>query len=164
MTWIFLDSDPTGLACRKAGNREADDFRAWLFGQKGSSMRVVVPEIVDYEDRRELIRTKAWDRVRRLDNLSALEVAPLLPINSAAMQKAAGLWAEARDKGQPTANDRSLDGDAMLAAQAIGFCSDADDWMILTENVGHIERYVGDRARSRRAVVAAWLSSPQGRF
>ena len=160
MRWIFLDSDPAALACQKVGNTEADDFRPWVFGQKNHSNQIIIPEIVDYEVRRELIRSKAWDGVRRLDNLYEGKVAQLLPINSDAMRQAAKLWADARNQGHETADDRAIDGDVILAAQAIAHCSGEDDWMILTENIAHIARYVSTRARSRREVVAQWLRSP----
>lgn len=161
MGWIFLDSDPAGLACHKPGIVEADDLRAWLFGQKGSPARVVLSEVIDYEVRRELIRLKARDSIRRLDNLYADGVVHRLPIDFRALCKAAELWATARDQGQQTADDQALDGDVILAAQALEFCSPADDWIILTENVRHIARYVGDRARSRREIVNEWLRSPR---
>ena len=125
-------------------------------------MRIFIPEIIDYEVRRELIRTNARDSIRRLDNLYTSEVAQLFPINSVAMRKAAELWAEARSKGRQTADDRSIDVDVILVAQAMTHCSDVDNWMILTENTVHISGYVGDhRRRSRREIVAEWLQAPR---
>lgn len=35
------------------------------------------------------------------------------------MLKAAEIWAYARQKGQPTADNKALDGDAIIAAQAV---------------------------------------------
>ena len=80
------------------------------------------------------------------------------------MRSAAGLWARARREHRPTAGDQAIDGDVIVAAQAMEFCSDADDWQVITENVDHIARYVGDRARSRRAVVDEWLSRREAAF
>ena len=37
------------------------------------------------------------------------EMLEYLPINTAAMRQAAQFWAEARQQGQPTANDKSRD-------------------------------------------------------
>ena len=63
-----------------------------------------------------------------------------LPISTAAMRQAALLWARARQQGQPTAGDKALDGDVILAAQAIAL--EAPDVLIATTNIGHLSRFV----------------------
>lgn len=62
-----------------------------------------------------------------------------LPITTMAMRQAAEFWARARQLGQPTADDKVLDGDMILAAQAstLGVA----DVVIATTNVGHISRF-----------------------
>ena len=159
MARIFiLDSDPSGLACHGPGNSEAGEFRVWMYGEWANGAIVVIPEIVDYEVRRSLILAGARDGVGRLDDLYGSRVR-FLPINTAAMKRAAELWARARREHRPTAGDQSLDSDVILSAQAMEFCSVADDWTIVTENIDHIARYVGDRARSRKAIVEDWLKA-----
>ncbi len=131
-----------------------------MYKQWADGAIIVIPAIIDYEVRRELNRKRSSDALKRLDLLYARFVR-YLPISQAAMNRAAGLWAEARMPGRanPTADDRGLDGDVILSAQALEFCSDSDDWQIVTENVDHIARYVGERAQSRRDVVNHWLNS-----
>ena len=162
MARIFiLDSDPAGLVSHER-NEEASDFRAWMFGQSAASAIVVIPEIIDYEVRRSLILAEVSNSVRRLDDLYKAGDVRLLPISPTAMRRAAELWAEARRKHRPTAGDQDIDIDVILSAQAIEFCSNSDDWTIVTENVDHIARYVGaGRARSRRTIICEWLSSPE---
>jgi predicted nucleic acid-binding protein len=155
---LILDSDPSGLACHGPGNSEAGDFRAWMYGEWVGGTMIVIPEIVDYEVRRSLILAGAKDGIDRLDDLYTSCIR-FLPINTAAMKQAADLWARARLEHRPTAGDQSLDADVILSAQSLEFCSDSDDWRIITENVDHIERYVGHRAQSRRVVVQDWLKS-----
>ncbi len=46
-----------------------------------------------------------------------------------------------------------MDGDVILAAQALEYCSDLDDWFIATDNVDHLARYVSaSRARTWRQI------------
>ena len=63
--------------------------------------------------------------------------ARLPPPDTRTMRKAAGLWAEARNSGLPTADPEALDGDAILAAQAL-----LVGGLVVTENVRQLERFV----------------------
>jgi predicted nucleic acid-binding protein len=100
-------------------------------------VRVIVPEIADYEVGRELLRA---NKVRGLARLDAL-VAKVehLPLTTAAMRQAATFWAKARQQGEPAAADKALDGDVILAGQAatVG----AVNVVIATTNVGHLSRF-----------------------
>jgi predicted nucleic acid-binding protein len=53
------------------------------------------------------------------------------------MIKAAELWAEVRKQGKPTADSQALDGDVILAAQALHA-----DAVVATENVAHLSLLV----------------------
>ena len=74
----------------------------------------------------------------RLDALAAL--VEYVPLTTAAMRQAAAFWAEARQKGRPTADDKALGGDVILAAQVATLESAAG--VVATTNVGHLLRYV----------------------
>lgn len=95
-----------------------------------------MPEISDYEVRRELIRARKQKGIQRLDALAAL--LEYLPLSTESMREAALLWAQARQQGMPTAADKALDGDVILAAQAVTLR--AREVMIATTNVGHLSR------------------------
>jgi predicted nucleic acid-binding protein len=56
-----------------------------------------------------------------------------LPLNSEAMLRAAELWAESRSLGKTTADPKELDGDVILAAQALQIGG-----TVVTENPGHL--------------------------
>ena len=56
MTVISLDSGPLSLLTQRRGPTEADACQKWLARHLGAGSRVVVPSIVDYELRRELMR------------------------------------------------------------------------------------------------------------
>lgn len=102
---------------------------------------MIVPEIADYEIRRELIRAGATAAVARLDAFLAARPGRYLPITTSAILKAAALWAEARNKRYATADPKALDGDVILAAQALVMGLPTSEFIIATDNVGHLSRY-----------------------
>ena len=99
-----------------------------------------VPEISDYEVRRKLIHIGATAGVRRLDQVKAtLDYAP---ITTDVMLLAAELWATVRCAGLPTAAPEALDGDCILAAQALRAVGAFDTVTVATDNVAHLSRVV----------------------
>ncbi|HVJ82132.1 MAG TPA: PIN domain-containing protein [Planctomycetia bacterium] len=135
---VLLDAGPLGLFANPRNTERTLAGRAWLAAMVAAGRRVLVPEIADYEVRRELIRAR---RVRGLANLDQLaRQLEYLPLSTATMRKAAELWAEARRQGQPTADDRALDCDVILAAQALTM--DVPGALIATTNPEHINRFV----------------------
>jgi predicted nucleic acid-binding protein len=102
---------------------------------------VMVPEIADYETRRGLLHialksgTETTKSLRRLDFFA--EELDYLPLTTKTMRRAARLWAEARHAGAPTADARALDGDVILAAQALEV-----DGIVVTEDTAHLQRFV----------------------
>jgi predicted nucleic acid-binding protein len=101
-------------------------------------IEVIIPEIADYEVRRSLLLEGLTKSVERLDKLK--DTLTYLPLNTPMMLKAAELWAEMRKAGQPTADPKALDGDVILAAQALEVGG-----IIATENVGHLSRFTEAR-------------------
>jgi hypothetical protein len=61
------------------------------------------------------------------------------------MLKAAELWAQARNQGYPTAAADALDGDVILAAQAVILRSQGYNAVIATTNVGHLNQFTTAR-------------------
>lgn len=76
--------------------------------------------------------------IHRLDSLA--QFAEYLPITTVAMQRAAELWAQARQQGQPTAGDNTIDIDIIFAAQAVTLGT--PEVVIATSNIGHLSRFV----------------------
>jgi predicted nucleic acid-binding protein len=110
----------------------------WIQDSLASGHHVVVPEIADYEVRRELLRADRITGLARLDSL--VQELDYLPISTAAMRLAAQLWAQTRRQGRPTADNRALDGDVILAAQVL--TSPYADAVIATTNVSHLALFV----------------------
>jgi predicted nucleic acid-binding protein len=147
---VFLDSEPLGLASQARGKPAADACRAWLLAAEAAGARVLVPEIVDYEVRRELVRVGATAGLRRLDALLARF--PLLLLDRPALLRAAELWALVRRAGVPTADPHALDADAILAGQALTAVGPGHVATIATGNARHLGRFPGVDARPWAAV------------
>jgi predicted nucleic acid-binding protein len=135
---IILDSGPLGLITNPKLSSESVACTQWLQAHISSGGRIIIPEIADYEVRRELLRANKIKGLARLDDLANL--IEYLPITTAAMRQAAKLWAQARQQGQPTAGNKTIDGDMILVAQAITL--QAPDVVIATTNVGHLSRFI----------------------
>lgn len=147
MRVVFLDSGPLGLLTNAHGKPWADRCRQWSIDLANAGVRVVVPEIADYEVRRELVRCGATAGLRRLDQVIAtLDYAAL---TTDTMHKAADLWALARNAGRPTAPPEALDGDCILAAQALLAIGSGDVLTVATDNVGHLGLFVDARPWER---------------
>ena len=82
---------------------------------------MIIPAIVYYELKRELLRANKTFSVARLEAFASTTPGPYLPLSDEALQLAAGLWAKARQQGRPTADVKDLDIDVILAAQALSF-------------------------------------------
>ena len=91
---ILLDSGPLGLITNPRASSVAAACGSWLVSALGRGATVLVPEIADYEVRRELIRARRSSGLARLDTF--IEQVGFLPIETAAMRRAAAFWAEAR--------------------------------------------------------------------
>lgn len=136
---IVLDATPLGLVTNPRTSAEADACSQWLATHLAQGVRVIIPEIVDYEVRRELLRAGKTRGLARLDQIET--ILEYVPITTAAMRQAAAFWAQARRQGQPTASSAALDGDAILAAQAVTLDAAGATVIIATANVNHIARF-----------------------
>jgi hypothetical protein len=111
---VLLDAGPLGLVTNPRATPENQQCKQWLTTLLASGVRVWVPEIADYEVRRELLRAGRVQGVSRLDQLKL--TTGYVPLSTPAMLQAAVFWAQARRLGQPTASDAALDADVILAA------------------------------------------------
>jgi predicted nucleic acid-binding protein len=135
---ILLDTGPLGLVTNPKLSAQSIACAQWLQTHITSGNRAIIPEIADYEVRRELLRANKTKGIARLDDLA--KILEYLPITTITMRQAAQLWAQARQQGQPTAGDNTIDGDMILTAQAMTLS--ASDIVIATTNVGHLSRFV----------------------
>lgn len=140
---VLLDAGPLGQVThpRDEVNREVARWLGTLFD---AGVIVRVPEISDYEVRRELLRASKAEGITRLDRLA--EEIGYLPLTTEALRLAARFWADARNQGQPTAPDESIDADVILAAQAtLAEEGGANTVEVATTNPRHLSRFVDAR-------------------
>jgi predicted nucleic acid-binding protein len=141
---VLLDSGPLGLATQPVGGTDARLASIWLESLLREGMIVAIPEIADFEVRRELIRARKALGIEKLDRLA--HQLTYLPISTPVMRRAAELWARARQQGRPTADRHALDADMIVSAQA-NVAADAmgDSVVVATTNVGHLSQFADAR-------------------
>lgn len=138
--FIFLDSGPLGLLTHPRQTAEVAAVSDWVARMLESGRRVLVPAIVYYELKRELLRAKKPFSVERLDAFTRIS-SRYVPLTDDALRFAAELWAKARQEGMPTADSRELDIDVILAAQVLSFGAIEGETVIATTNVRHLARF-----------------------
>ncbi|MEA5509337.1 PIN domain-containing protein [Crocosphaera sp. UHCC 0190] len=141
---ILLDTGIVGIISNpKASSSEAKNCQQWFKRLLNKGEHFILPEIVDYEIRRELLRANKSQGLKRLDELK--QIITYLPLNTEVILLAAQFWANARNQGKPTADNHSLDGDVILAAQARYEALKGYSVVIVTTNTKHLSLFVDAR-------------------
>ena len=141
---VVLDATPVGLLANQKQPPSAIACYRWASRLVNQGVQVCLPEVIDYEIRRETIRKGSTRGLVLLDRLSLL--VEYVPIRTSVMRRAAELWAQARNRGMPTAARGALDVDVILAAQA-QLLRDAtgDEVVVATDNIRHLAQFVDAR-------------------
>jgi len=139
MRHILLDSAPLSALAAPLEFPETIAITAWAKGCLAAGHRIYVPEVIDYELRRELLRAGKMVSVSRLDGLKV--TFRYLPISTAVMLRATDLWAGARRARFSTGDPKKLDIDVILAAHALTLGVPASEITIATTNVSHLYRF-----------------------
>ena len=126
------------------GGEDAELCREWLKHLLSASVAVRIPDICDYEVRRELLRAQKTRGLERLDQLGNL--LERVQVTTDVLIAAAEFWAAARRGGRPTAGDGELDADMILCAQAKRHAAQVGLRVVIaTTNVGHLARFADAR-------------------
>jgi predicted nucleic acid-binding protein len=136
---LFLDSGPLGLITQPQRSSEVIAITDWLKDCLLAGARVLVPAIVYYEIKRELLRTNKSVGIARLDAFVNATPDRYLPLTDDALRFGAELWAQSRRAGRPTAEAAALDIDVLLAAQALGL---GRPGLVVTTNPKHLAQFV----------------------
>lgn len=119
-----------------------DYCHRWVQECVAAGNRVVAPAISYYETLRELERLNATRQIARLRAFCHAAPDRYLPITDADLELAAKMWGQARNAGIPTAGADALDGDVILAAQALSLGLSGTDLIVATTNPAHLSRFV----------------------
>lgn len=137
---IILDSSPLGLLSNPNASPDVVAISQWSRDCIAAGHQLYMPEVIDYELRRELLRAGKTKGIAKLNSLKS--VLNYLPLTTPAMLRAADLWAYARQQGIPTGDPKKLDIDVILCAQTLTLPVPAAAVIIATSNVSHIARFV----------------------
>ena len=140
---ILLDSGPLGLITNPNVSAESLACQQWLVEHLRQGSRILVPEIIEYELRRELLLHEKTQGLQRLEALAS--DLGILPVSRAVLLKAATFWADARKRGRPTAHAKALDIDMILCAQAAVAATFDDPVIIATTNTRHLSLFADAR-------------------
>ncbi len=136
---ILLDSGPLGIVSNPSKSEIIDACREWVRKQRAQGNVIIVPEIADYEVRRELLRADKTSGLARLNLIK--NTFAYLPITTAVMLRAAEFWAQARKRGKPSADNSALDADVILAAQAAILIDEGSNVVIASSNPRHLQAF-----------------------
>lgn len=140
---ILLDTFPASSVAKRPGKTPtlSDQCHQWVRDCEAAGHTVLVPAIAYYEALRELEQRQATSQITRLKTF-CLQPARFIPLTTAHLETAARLWGQARRGGQPTASGDALDGDVILAAQALSLGLATSDYIVVTTNASHLSRFV----------------------
>ena len=133
---IVLDSSPLSLLTQRSGVPLADECKRWASKHASAGVRLLIPEIVDYELRRELLRLNRSTSLARLDALQRHGALLYQPLTTATLRHAATRDGEACRRPIPW-----LWIDVILAAQALAEGVDPAEMVVATSNVGHLAQF-----------------------
>lgn len=144
---IVLDTFPLSSTAKRepppgVAPTTLDLCHRWVLACISAGNRIVVPAISYYEALRELERLNAGAQIARLRAFCHAVPDRYISLTDTHLDLAAKLWAQARNSGTPTASVDALDGDVLLAAQALTIGVPHQQVVVATTNVSHLARLV----------------------
>jgi hypothetical protein len=141
---IILDTFPTSSTGKHPSRKKPsllDRCRTWIDDCEAAGYVVMVPAVSYYEALRELELLRAPSQIALLRGFCH-EPGRFIPLTTEHLEHAAQLWAFARRIGRPTAPPEALDGDVIIAAQALSLGLPTSDFIVATTNPNHLSLFV----------------------
>lgn len=139
---LFLDTGVLGMVTHPKAE-DGHKATTWLRQQVAGGATIVVPQICDYELRREYMRNNSTKALARLDEL--ITASEYASASDSIWREAARLWAHCRNQGSALASDHALDGDVILIATVKGLDDQVTPCVVATTNVKHLTHFVDAR-------------------
>ncbi len=140
MKMIVLDSAPLSELSEPVSTPRVVAVSRWASAHLVAGNQICIPEVIDYELRRELIRSGKRASILELDALKTRFT--YLPISTKVILMAADRWAQSRNRGTPTGDPRRLDIDVILSAHALTEAAvlGPTETIVATTNVKHLSQ------------------------
>lgn len=142
---VFLDTGILGLVASPNNTGEARECKNWLYSLLARSVYVITSDICDYEVRRGLLLASLTNpAVQGIQNLDILpEVIDFLPLTKIVLKEAANLWAQAHSQGIQTADNKNIDADIIICAQAkVLQAENPGQYIVIAStNTKHLKRF-----------------------
>lgn len=133
---VILDSKPLGEICNSLNQAKTRPLIQFLRERK---IALRVAEITDYELRRELNLQKLTKGINNLNKFRQRQ--EIIPLDSESLLVATDLWAELRREAQPTADNKNIDCDVIMVAQALSLAKQFEQIIMLTIDVKDLVRF-----------------------
>ena len=132
---VLLDTGPLGLVTNPKRSPTSMACAQWLQALVTANRRVIIPKLPTTNYAANCCGQTSSRVAARCS-----DTAPRVPPDyNRGDAQAAEILVQARQLGQPTAGDNTLDGDMILAAQATTL--GVSNVVIATTNVGHLSRF-----------------------
>jgi predicted nucleic acid-binding protein len=141
---VLLDAGPLGMITNPKSSPENEACKNWLAKLASRGFDIVIPEIADYEVRRELLRAGPFPHNKKTRPRSPGRVErhdPICADHHADHVAGRGVLGIREKDGRQSADDASLDADMILAAQAVALNRNGDEAVIATTNVRHLSLF-----------------------
>ena len=122
---ILLNSSPLGLLSSPVPSPQVIAITTWAVSSLAAGHRLYIPEVIDYELRRELLRAGKTTGLAKLEGLKTRF--RYFPHHYCGYAPGRSYWAQSRRRGMPTGDPKKLDIDVILAAQALTLGAPSQD-------------------------------------
>lgn len=142
---VILDSNILGLLANPSELPESRECQDWLYSLLAKSVYVTSSELCFYEVKRGLLEAQKrggiGQGIVKLEELR--DQFEILPVDRMVVDEAAEIWAKSRLAGKPSADEKALDIDIIIAAHyQVLFQEFPGRYVVIsTKNIKHFKHF-----------------------